>query len=440
MPIKRHLPLISFQPIANSSQEWVGIAVHFAASFGQSLSHQDTSSDTAEQDQNQDARLFLEYLEEFAGFVRLANLTLYIPCNAAVLKNDAVWPVPRAEHICLWLTESLERTEENQSHLHNRLDQGFGLCVVSSPESTWMTATVARVDGRARLTDQLPLPSKWKLVGVKPNPAFTVTTASMNAGSASAKGKIWADHVDSTEVLAQAEALGCTLFSGSYALNLSRNGHVPGSARQDSGRRTVLLRLLTLVSHDADSRALENLLKQDTVLSYQLLKLVSAASYAHAGNITNFAQAIALLGRRQLQRWLQLLLYAKQTETPGINPLLPRAAWRARFMELLCEKTGGGRDEQDCAFMIGMFSLLDILFSVPLPEILKPLNLPPEIFSALLGRNGQLGRLLTLAEYACHDVPGLTKGQLIDIGISTASYYEAAIGAFRWVNQVCQDK
>ena len=90
--------------------------------------------------------------------------------------------------------------------------------------------------------------------------------------------------------------------------------------------------------------------------------------------------------------------------------------------------------------MIGMFSLLDVLFSIPLTEVLKPLNLAPEVIAALLNRSGPFGRLLTLAEYACHDIPGMTENQLTDSAINTSSYYEAVIGAYRWVNQICQDK
>ena len=417
MPIKRPLPIISFQPIANSTQEWVGIAVHFPPSSSSQYAYP--------------VHLFLEYLEEFAGFVRLCDLILYVQCSESELQNEQIWPELRAEHICLWLPPTLARTEANQRHINNRLAQGFGICVAAIDGSSWVPATVAQVCGLHPLDEQLPLSSKWKPMSSHSTVAGVGRTP---------HGSTWVECVDTVELLQQAQKLGGQLFSGSYALNPIRNERDASTPRTDSGRRTVLLRLLGLVSHDADTRDLENLLKQDTVLSYQLIRLVSTASYAQAGKITNFAQAIALLGRRQLQRWLQLLLYAKQNDDPGINPLLPRAAWRARFMELLCENMGGGRDEQDCAFMIGMFSLLDVLFSIPLTEVLKPLNLAPEVIAALLNRSGPFGRLLTLAEYACHDIPGMTENQLTDSAINTSSYYEAVIGAYRWVNQICQDK
>ena len=84
--------------------------------------------------------------------------------------------------------------------------------------------------------------------------------------------------------------------------------------------------MLALLARDADSRELEAQLKQDPGLSYHLLKLVNSAAFSSGTHIASFGQAISRIGRRQLQRWLQLLLYARQHPDGPPNLLLPIAA------------------------------------------------------------------------------------------------------------------
>jgi EAL and modified HD-GYP domain-containing signal transduction protein len=146
--------------------------------------------------------------------------------------------------------------------------------------------------------------------------------------------------------------------------------------------RKRLLALLGLLARDADSRELEVLLKQDPALAYHLLKLVNSAAFALSSPIHSFGQAINVLGRRQLQRWLQLLLYARQQDDGLANPLLPLAAVRASMMEELAKALGWDRDQQDMAFVAGVFSLLDVLLAMPMTEIVAALSLDLDVVRA----------------------------------------------------------
>ena len=89
--------------------------------------------------------------------------------------------------------------------------------------------------------------------------------------------------------------------------------------------------------------------------------------------------------------------------------------------------------------MVGMFSLLDLLFSTPLWEILKPLNLPDSIIDALTDRSGELGNLLAVVELADRPKSKTLSSALQEQGIDAGTYYENQVYAYTWVNQVCQD-
>ena len=237
-----------------------------------------------------------------------------------------------------------------------------------------------------------------------------------------------ARRVDSAARLLECERAGFTWFCGAYPLAMEAGGH-----GQDGTSRRRLLSLLALLAIDADSRDIELLLKQDPALSYHLLKLVNSAAFAVNTTITGYAQAIAVLGRRQLQRWLQLLLYARSSADGLPNLLLPLAALRAAQLELLCKRDGGERDEQDLAFMTGAFSLLDRLLGMPMAEILADLRLPDHVCAALLRREGVLGQRLLLAEHA---PDGLEAAALARAGVDAATWWDSQLHAHHWAIQV----
>ena len=237
--------------------------------------------------------------------------------------------------------------------------------------------------------------------------------------------------VNNPAQFAQAQGIGYAWFEGDYPLH-----PVPGKPQRDGSSRALLLRLLAMVTTDADSREIEALLKQDPSLSYHLLKLVNSVSFSLTTTIANFGHAITLLGRRQLQRWLQLLIYAQPKNEDPASPLMVRAARRAKLMEALCEKSGGGKDLQEDAFMAGMFSLLDVLFGLPLEKIITPLKLGAAVEAALLQKSGRLGELLVTVEASEHRPDSALAAQLAALALSPAVYAQALVNSCSWALQI----
>lgn len=199
--------------------------------------------------------------------------------------------------------------------------------------------------------------------------------------------------------------------------------------------RMKLLKLLSLVIADADTREIEAVFREEARLSYNLLRLVNSVAVGARTRIESFRQAIDVLGRRQLKRWLQLLIYANPLDSAEPNPLLTLAAARGRTLEALCEKLPapeGLESFGDAAFTVGIFSLLDVLLNLPLPEIVASLPLHDSISTALTEHRGVLGELL-LAQIAIEAGEDSRAAGILDqAGISPAAHLEAQAAALHW--------
>lgn len=213
---------------------------------------------------------------------------------------------------------------------------------------------------------------------------------------------------------------------------------LPVAGAGKTGSRTLALRLAQLVASDAETREIEEVFRLEPTLAYHLLRLVNSPGVGVGRQINSFAQAILILGRKQLRRWLNLLLFSAKDD-PRAPMLLARASLRARSVELLARAAGLDRDAQESAFMIGMFSLLGAVFGMPLAQVLQPLKLDAAVMAALLRREGDLGAFLAAVEAG-------ERGDAVAVGAGLAALVPPTldfdllrIEACRWMLSLIQE-
>jgi EAL and modified HD-GYP domain-containing signal transduction protein len=241
--------------------------------------------------------------------------------------------------------------------------------------------------------------------------------------------RLLAEKVDSPEQAEYCKSLGFELFQGYYfarpdVLTTSRPDPTVG----------LLLRLLNQILGDSESSEIFDTIKQDAGLTYNLLRLVNSAAAGLARPIDSVSSAVFTLGRRQLQRWVQLLLYASQPGTDYPNPLTELASMRGKTMELLALRLGHDSDFADRAFMTGTLSLLDAVLHQPMAKIVSEIGLVGDITDALLERRGRLGTLLALVIAIELNDPAAAERlveQLTPLTLSDVTKVE--LEAIRWV-------
>ena len=161
-----------------------------------------------------------------------------------------------------------------------------------------------------------------------------------------------------------------------------------------------VLYLLNLVSQDAENKVIENGFKRDTTLSYKLLRYINSVGFGLSCEVQSIGHALTILGRNQLYRWLTLLMVTAGNNSSS-PALMKTSITRGRLTELLGEPFFDKRD-RDNLFVVGVFSLLDVMLKVPMDQVLEKLQLPEPIVDALTKREGIFGPFLKLTE-ACED-------------------------------------
>lgn len=242
-----------------------------------------------------------------------------------------------------------------------------------------------------------------------------------------------AEKVETREQFDQCLALGFDLFQGYYfAKPLVMN------KKKVDVASITLLKLLTLVCGDADVDEIEETFKHNPNLSYNLLRLVNSVVIGMRERIRTLRHALVVLGMQQLQRWIQLALYAAGN-TGSASPLMETAAARGRLMELLVLKHRNAYPEQDyadSAFMTGVLSLVDVLLGMPMAQIVDQLNLSDDVRDALLQRRGPLGKLLLLVE----ELESMELANVLDLlsqqNVSLDVLFASQMEAINWTNSL----
>jgi EAL and modified HD-GYP domain-containing signal transduction protein len=246
--------------------------------------------------------------------------------------------------------------------------------------------------------------------------------------------KIVAEKVETREECQACMDLGIDYFQGYY---FARPAVIGG--RKLSPSQLAVLALMNLVTSDVDNVDIERAIKRDVTVALNLLRLVNTPAVGAGQRIDSVSQALLVLGRRQLQRWLQIMLYAEPA-TRGHNqtPLLMLATTRGRLLELLAMRLRPGqRYLGDIAFTVGIMSLMDVLFGIPMTDIVEQIPVSDEIREALIGRSGFFGQLLVLAESIEQaDQDEIMLPTLKDLEISDDDMVELEISAFQWSDSI----
>lgn len=274
------------------------------------------------------------------------------------------------------------------------------LCI--QPPEVLTSATIERVDALRMSGALIGWPGSW--LAAAPRRPRTDFVALQYVGGAIdgllAAKQQWvqtipgvstvASDIASIDDLELAVRSGVSLASGTIA-----TAREPRDAKPMAPHMQRISRLLNHVVLDAGNARIVEQIRVDVALSYRLLRYLNSAAFGLTRKIESIEQAVVLLGRNELYRFLSMLLIGAAEGRRLSHALQEIALTRGRMLELLAIERG--TDPPDGLFTVGMFSLLDALFQTPLAQALAPLQLATPAQQALLEGRGPWRRYLEIA-------------------------------------------
>ena len=239
-----------------------------------------------------------------------------------------------------------------------------------------------------------------------------------------------AEKVETAQQYDMVSSQGVQLFQGYW---FARPALV--HAKLVTPAQTSILGLINLVRAQASTDEIEELLKKDAGLAFNLMRLINSSGFGLTREITSFRQAVMLLGLKKLFRWAALLLTTSRGS--GMPSSLGQTAVvRGRLMELLALESGMDSNDADQAFVAGIFSLLDAMLGMPMEDALSLLHVPETVEAALLHRTGVLGNLLSLAQACESNDDDAFDRAAAALQLSSAQINGAHLQALAWADHI----
>lgn len=202
--------------------------------------------------------------------------------------------------------------------------------------------------------------------------------------------KIIAEKIESAQEYRNYIAQGYNFFQG-FACRKPEIMEIEVPAQT---AKSTVLHIISLIKEDKEIDEIERYARTQPDLVHNLLKYLNSPTVGVKNHISSMKQAMNLLGRIKLTKWLLLYIFSDSAGNDLTATLLKTALDRAEGMEEMTKDKG----QKDKAYMTGMLSLLDVLFNTPMQVILRGLPLEEEITTAITSRGGALGKMLTNVE------------------------------------------
>ena len=199
-----------------------------------------------------------------------------------------------------------------------------------------------------------------------------------------------ASNVNTADDYVLAEKSGIDYYEGTYIsppsnVEIDRSDHL----------KVNFIEIIAKINEDtSDAHSIGKIIARDSLMSAQIIRLANSVYFGVLNRIKSIDDAVVRVGMNNLKKWILLLEFANNQNVP--EELLQTSYHRAVFCEQIVKESGIKGITIGDAYMIGLFSTLDILTGRSIDIELSKMNLSETAENALIYRDGIGGTLLNL--------------------------------------------
>ena len=186
--------------------------------------------------------------------------------------------------------------------------------------------------------------------------------------------------------------------------------------------------LNTVNGEDFELTKAADIIGRDTALVISLLKMVNRM--AVNSEITSIRHAAAMLGQRELKKWINTAV-ANKLYADKPNEITRLSLLRAKFAENLAPAFSLAAQAPEL-FLMGLFSVLDLILSKPMEEALKMVQVSKEIREALVDNKGKFAPIMSfITQYECANWQEISRLMILQ-EIDMEQVNEAYLSSLTW--------
>lgn len=170
------------------------------------------------------------------------------------------------------------------------------------------------------------------------------------------------------------------------------------------------------------------IIERDTALVISMLKMVNRM--AVNSEVTSIRHAAAMLGQYELKKWINTAV-TNEMYADKPNEVTRLSLMRAKFAENLAPAFDLAMQSGEL-FLLGLFSVLDIIMDQPMSEALKEVKVSREIGDALTEHKGILAPVYDfIKQYEAANWQEISRVMIIR-SIKMERIHDAYVQALKW--------